>query len=98
MVETFSSYQLLLQQDPTEAERLSTDIRDKWDINLQPASIHLAAIVDLLIRPPLNSFIINKKKKSAEIRLWTLPQSWALISKAKHCLTKLNCWRLLLLW
>ncbi|KAG7239307.1 hypothetical protein INR49_029272 [Caranx melampygus] len=31
MVETFSSYQILLQQDPTEAERLSTDIRNNHE-------------------------------------------------------------------
>lgn len=35
MVETFSSYQKLQQEDPAEAERFSNDIRSKWDINLQ---------------------------------------------------------------
>lgn len=34
MVQTFSNYQKLQQKDPAEAERLSNDIRNKWDINL----------------------------------------------------------------
>ena len=81
MVESYSSYQRLLRKDPTEAERLSTDIRDKWDISDSSTGLSFNFWLCTLNSTPLqlkaDLWISNKSMTlcfitthSAAVRLW----------------------------
>lgn len=76
MVQTFSSYQKLQEKDPAEAERLSNDIKNKWDINLRfihKSNQWLPALISHL-RSPASDLLISTEihlsiSTSAEICL-----------------------------
>lgn len=54
LVETFTSYQTLKSEDAAKAKRLSDDIRNKWDINMQSwTSVRLRLSIKLYTAPDI---------------------------------------------